>query len=159
MTLRLDAATPDFEQRFVELLSMKRESAPDVDATVRAIIEDVIARGDATRAQRAPHVVDRSRHRRVQLRIRAQRLDSFVALLRRWQPFKNLVSTKTLDEVWLRHIADSLQLAEIRPADFSDHIISFFNAARGIVRSDFFSDPFFLTVRFSLAQLRDQGRV
>ncbi len=47
MTLRLDAAAPDFEQRFVELLSMKRESAPDVDATVRAIIEDVIARGDA----------------------------------------------------------------------------------------------------------------
>ncbi len=46
MTLRLDAAAPDFEQRFVELLAMKRESAPDVDATVRGIIEDVIARGD-----------------------------------------------------------------------------------------------------------------
>ena len=45
-----------------------------------------------------------------------QRLDSFVALLRRWQPVKNLVSTKTLDDVWLRHIADSLQLAEMRPA-------------------------------------------
>jgi len=25
MTLRLDAAAPDFEQRFVELLAMKRE--------------------------------------------------------------------------------------------------------------------------------------
>ena len=47
MTLRLDAAAPDFEQRFVELLAMKRESSPDVDATVRVIIEDVIARGDA----------------------------------------------------------------------------------------------------------------
>ena len=44
-----------------------------------------------------------------------QRLDTLVALLRRWQPIKNLVSPKTLDEVWLRHVADSLQLAELRP--------------------------------------------
>ncbi|MGJ0392161.1 MAG: histidinol dehydrogenase [Methylocystis sp.] len=46
MTLRLDAAAPDFEQRFVSLLAMKRESSQDVDATVRVIIEDVVARGD-----------------------------------------------------------------------------------------------------------------
>ena len=46
MTLRLDAAAPDFEQQFVSLLSMKRESSQDVDDTVRGIIEDVIARGD-----------------------------------------------------------------------------------------------------------------
>ncbi len=46
MTLRLDAAAPDFEQHFVSLLAMKRESSQDVDATVRAIIEDVVARGD-----------------------------------------------------------------------------------------------------------------
>lgn len=46
MTLRLDAAAPDFEARFAALLSMKREASQDVDATVRAIIEDVAARGD-----------------------------------------------------------------------------------------------------------------
>jgi histidinol dehydrogenase len=46
MTLRLDAAAPDFEQQFVSLLAMKRESSQDVDTTVRGIIEDVIARGD-----------------------------------------------------------------------------------------------------------------
>jgi histidinol dehydrogenase len=46
MTLRLDASAPDFGDRFTALLSMKRESSPDVDATVRKIIEDVIARGD-----------------------------------------------------------------------------------------------------------------
>ena len=45
-----------------------------------------------------------------------ERLDGLVALLRRWQPVKNLVSNKTLDEIWFRHIADSLQLAELRPA-------------------------------------------
>jgi histidinol dehydrogenase len=46
MTLRLDAAAPDFEERFGALLSMKREASQDVDATVRGIIEEVIARGD-----------------------------------------------------------------------------------------------------------------
>lgn len=46
MTLRLDASAPDFEQRFAALLSTKREAAQDVDDTVRAIIEDVVARGD-----------------------------------------------------------------------------------------------------------------
>ncbi|MDO9524806.1 MAG: histidinol dehydrogenase [Gemmobacter sp.] len=35
-----------FEQAFTALLSMKREDAPDVDATVAAIIADVRARGD-----------------------------------------------------------------------------------------------------------------
>lgn len=47
MTLRLDAAAPDFEERFVALLAMKREASQDVDDTVRGIIEDVVARGDA----------------------------------------------------------------------------------------------------------------
>jgi histidinol dehydrogenase len=46
MTLRLDASAPDFENRFQGLLSMKREVSQDVDETVRAIIEDVAARGD-----------------------------------------------------------------------------------------------------------------
>jgi histidinol dehydrogenase len=47
MTLRLNASAKDFEQRFVELLGMKRESSQDVDDTVREIIADVVARGDA----------------------------------------------------------------------------------------------------------------
>ena len=44
-----------------------------------------------------------------------ERLDALVALVRRWQPVKNLISNKTLDELWLRHVADSLQLADLRP--------------------------------------------
>ena len=43
MTLRLDASAADFGDRFTALLSMKRESSPDVDHTVRKIIEDVIS--------------------------------------------------------------------------------------------------------------------
>lgn len=46
MTLRLDATEPGFEAAFGRLLGLKREISEDVDADVRAIIDDVIARGD-----------------------------------------------------------------------------------------------------------------
>jgi 16S rRNA (guanine527-N7)-methyltransferase len=45
----------------------------------------------------------------------AQRLDIFVAQLRRWQSVKNLVGPGTLSEVWTRHIADALQLRDLAP--------------------------------------------
>jgi 16S rRNA (guanine527-N7)-methyltransferase len=41
-----------------------------------------------------------------------ERLDILVAELGRWQRIKNLVGPSTLSEVWIRHIADSLQLLE-----------------------------------------------
>jgi histidinol dehydrogenase len=47
LPLRLDAAAPGFAAAFAALLAAKRETAADVDAVVAAIIEDVIARGDA----------------------------------------------------------------------------------------------------------------
>ncbi|WP_235919020.1 histidinol dehydrogenase [Aureimonas psammosilenae] len=47
MPVRLDAAAADFEPRFRDLLAAKRESSPDVEAAVRAIVSDVRARGDA----------------------------------------------------------------------------------------------------------------
>jgi len=47
MPLFLTTQQADFQSRFSDLLSMKREDSPDVDATVAAIIADVRARGDA----------------------------------------------------------------------------------------------------------------
>src|SRR5271165_4051602 len=47
MAQRLDAQAPDFEEKFKALLAQKRDLAPDVDAAVKTIIDDVIARGDA----------------------------------------------------------------------------------------------------------------
>jgi len=47
MPLRLNTRETGFEQKFNALLAMKREVSEDVDAAARAIIEDVIARGDA----------------------------------------------------------------------------------------------------------------
>jgi histidinol dehydrogenase len=47
MALRLDARSEDFEGAFTKLLGQKREASEDVDSTVRDIIADVVARGDA----------------------------------------------------------------------------------------------------------------
>ncbi|HEV2512860.1 MAG TPA: 16S rRNA (guanine(527)-N(7))-methyltransferase RsmG [Bosea sp. (in: a-proteobacteria)] len=44
-----------------------------------------------------------------------ERLAILVAELKRWQQAKNLVSGATLDEVWTRHVADSLQLLDHAP--------------------------------------------
>ncbi len=46
----------------------------------------------------------------------AKDLETFVGLLRKWQPAQNLVSRETLDDVWTRHVADSLQVAKVIPA-------------------------------------------
>ena len=46
MPIRLDAASPAFSRQFADFLAAKRESAQDVEASVRAIIADVVARGD-----------------------------------------------------------------------------------------------------------------
>jgi histidinol dehydrogenase len=45
--VRLDSGAPDFEARFRGLLGAKRETSPDIDAAVAAIVADVRARGDA----------------------------------------------------------------------------------------------------------------
>jgi 16S rRNA (guanine527-N7)-methyltransferase len=45
------------------------------------------------------------------------RLGTYVDLLTAWQGRFNLVGRSTLGDVWGRHIADSLQLAELAPQD------------------------------------------
>ncbi len=47
MARRLDARAADFESAFTELLNARRESEEDVAVSVRAIVADVRARGDA----------------------------------------------------------------------------------------------------------------
>lgn len=43
------------------------------------------------------------------------RLERYVALLRRWQPRINLVSRESLEDVWRRHIWDSAQILRHLP--------------------------------------------
>lgn len=45
-------------------------------------------------------------------------LESYAQLLHKWQAVQNLVSRETLNEVWTRHFADSLQvLTLLKPTD------------------------------------------
>jgi 16S rRNA (guanine527-N7)-methyltransferase len=43
-------------------------------------------------------------------------LETYVGLLRDWQKRINLIGASTVDQVWQRHIADSLQLIPLLPA-------------------------------------------
>ena len=47
MPIRLDTRSADFGARFHAFLGTKRETSQDVEAAVRAIMADVLARGDA----------------------------------------------------------------------------------------------------------------
>ena len=47
MPIRLESSARDFDQQFAAFLSTKREASADVEAVVRDIIADVVARGDA----------------------------------------------------------------------------------------------------------------
>ena len=44
-----------------------------------------------------------------------ERLETFAALLAKWQETHNLVGPDALDHLWARHIEDSLQLADQAP--------------------------------------------
>jgi 16S rRNA (guanine527-N7)-methyltransferase len=44
-----------------------------------------------------------------------ERLDRFVALLLTWQRRINLIAPSTVEELWTRHVADSLQLLDLAP--------------------------------------------
>ncbi|MDH8538624.1 class I SAM-dependent methyltransferase, partial [Klebsiella pneumoniae] len=44
------------------------------------------------------------------------RLDRYVDLLVAWQAKTNLVAPSTLPQLWIRHIADSLQLLDLAPS-------------------------------------------
>ncbi|MGV8853448.1 MAG: 16S rRNA (guanine(527)-N(7))-methyltransferase RsmG [Devosia sp.] len=54
-------------------------------------------------------------------------LESYAALLRKWQTVQNLVSRETLDAVWSRHFADSLQVLKL----LSDEDQSFLDIGSG----------------------------
>jgi histidinol dehydrogenase len=47
MPVRLDRSSADFDARFAQFLAAKREVSADVEASARAIVDDVAARGDA----------------------------------------------------------------------------------------------------------------
>src|SRR3954468_1601519 len=78
MPIRLDAASADFPQRFKAFLAMKREVSADIEAAVRAIVDDVAVRGDAALLE-ATRKFDRLDIAAGGLRIAAEEIEAAVA--------------------------------------------------------------------------------
>src|SRR3954468_663864 len=78
MPIRLDAASADFPQRFKAFLAMKREVSADIEAAVRAIVDDVAVRGDAALLE-ATRKFDRLDIAAGGLRIAAEEIEAAMA--------------------------------------------------------------------------------
>lgn len=48
-----------------------------------------------------------------------ERLEVFAEVLKKWNPKINLVSKRSLDDLWVRHIVDSVQVFKMASADVS----------------------------------------
>ncbi|HEY4775537.1 MAG TPA: histidinol dehydrogenase [Xanthobacteraceae bacterium] len=79
MPIRLDTRDADFAERFRAFLAAKREAAPDVEASVRAIIADVRARGDRA-IEDLTRTFDRLDLSAVGMRVSADEIDGAQAL-------------------------------------------------------------------------------
>jgi histidinol dehydrogenase len=79
MPLRLDSQSADFSTRFRAFLAVKREAAQDVESTVRGIIAEVRARGDAALAEFTTKF-DRVDLAKIGLRVTSAEVDAAAAL-------------------------------------------------------------------------------
>jgi histidinol dehydrogenase len=77
MALRLSSRDPDFDTRITALLGAKREISEDVDQTVKAIIADIIQRGDTALIDYT-HRFDRMEISAKQLRITEPEIDAAI---------------------------------------------------------------------------------
>jgi histidinol dehydrogenase len=75
MPVRLDRSSADFDARFAQFLAAKREVSADVEASARAIVDDVAARGDAALLE-ATQKFDRLTLEAKNLRISAAEIDA-----------------------------------------------------------------------------------
>jgi len=75
MPIRLDTGDPDFAERFDAFLATKREVAEDVVETARAVIADVIARGDTALIELTRRF-DRLDVDRIRLQVSAAEIDA-----------------------------------------------------------------------------------
>ncbi|HEY2247022.1 MAG TPA: histidinol dehydrogenase [Bradyrhizobium sp.] len=77
MPVRLDRSSADFDVRFAQFLAAKREVSADIEASARAIVEDVARRGDAGLIE-ATQKFDRLTLQAKNLRISAVEIDAAV---------------------------------------------------------------------------------
>jgi histidinol dehydrogenase len=77
MPVRLDITSAGFDRRFQEFLAAKREVSADVERATRAIVDDVVARGDAALVE-ATRKFDRLDIDASRLRVTAGEIDAAV---------------------------------------------------------------------------------
>ncbi len=77
MPVRLDRSSADFDARFAQFLAAKREVSADVEASARAIVDDVAKRGDAALLE-ATRKFDRLDIEAKNLRVGAGEIDAAV---------------------------------------------------------------------------------
>ncbi len=77
MPVRLDRSSADFDARFAQFLAAKREVSADVEASARAIVDDVAKRGDAALIE-ATAKFDRLTLEAKNLRVSAGEIDAAV---------------------------------------------------------------------------------
>src|SRR6476619_201819 len=77
MPVRLDRNSADFDQQFKKFLAAKREVSADVERATRAIVDDVVARGDSALIE-ATAKVDRLELDAGRLRVTAAEIDAAV---------------------------------------------------------------------------------
>ena len=77
MPVRLDRSSADFDARFAAFLAAKREVSADVEASARAIVDDVARRGDAALIE-ATKKFDRLTLEAKNLRVSAAEIDAAV---------------------------------------------------------------------------------
>ncbi len=75
MPVRLDRSSADFDARFTAFLAAKREVSADVEASARAIVDDVARRGDAALIE-ATQKFDRLTLEAKNLRVSAAEIDA-----------------------------------------------------------------------------------
>jgi 16S rRNA (guanine527-N7)-methyltransferase len=59
------------------------------------------------------------------------RLETYAALIAKWQTAINLVAPKTLPELWQRHFLDSAQLLDHAPKDVTPHTLRWLDLGSG----------------------------
>ena len=102
---KIDGVTPAALTLLVAHVRRGRGKRPAAQARVSHGGQDALA-ADRAHALRLTNVS----------RETSERLDAFVEALLLWQRTTKLVASSTLDHLWTRHIADSLQLVPLAPA-------------------------------------------
>ena len=103
MPLELDSGAQDFAAAFAKFLAAKREVSTDVEASARAIVDDVAARGDAALLE-ATQKFDRLTLQAKNLRVTAAEAPDYAERV-----LRGYLERRTADESFAGYVARAEQ--------------------------------------------------